>query len=801
MESLENGSGMTEERLPLIALRGICLFPEMTMSFDVERRQSVAALEAAAQGSRQVLLLSQRDILKEFPGPEDVYSVGVVGLLRQYIRVQDGMRVVVQGLRRVRTLSVELDGEYGTATVVPLENAPVKFSPRLEALMRDAVSLYDEYTTMCDSPMPEAIIALSVKNDPGYTADYIAQNLRLPYTFKQELLEIADPTARLHRVCLLLQREMEVQSVERELNEKLRERMVQHQRENILREQLHIIQDELGEDEYSEIDEYRAKIEELHLTDREIEEKLYKEVARLARQPFNSAEATVIRNYLDAVIALPWNSSTKERLDIGAARRALDRDHYGLTKIKDRIIEFLAVRKMAPEVKGGILCLVGPPGVGKTSIALSIAGAMNRKLARMSLGGVHDEADIRGHRKTYIGAMPGRIMTAITQSGSRNPLLVLDEIDKLGGDYRGDPASALLEALDPEQNTAFRDHFLEIPFDLSEVMFVTTANTTDTIPRPLLDRMEVIEISSYTDEEKLQIAKNHLLPKQRKKHGLDARKLKIGDDALREIISGWTRESGVRQLERELAAICRKTDVMIVSGEVKSLTVTSAKLESLLGVRKYKPEKLAGKDSVGVVNGLAWTSVGGEILEVEVSCVEGSGKLELTGNLGEVMKESAQAALSYIRSRAGVLGIDREFYKNKDIHIHFPEGAVPKDGPSAGITIAIAVISALTGKPVRRDLAMTGEITLTGRILPIGGLKEKTMAAYRYGVKTVIIPSENEPDLEEIDQSVRRSLNFVTTSRLDDVLSVALPVQEAAQEEPRGKRGAGKKSDVSAIRQ
>ncbi|MGM9522054.1 MAG: endopeptidase La [Oscillospiraceae bacterium] len=776
------------ETLPLIPLRGISVFPEMTMSFDVERKQSVEALNAAIDGNRRIFLSAQKDVLKEYPDKDNVYDFGVVGILRQFLRTQDGgMRVMIEGQFRAKAILFDFGGKYATAEVasVPAEKADA--TPDTEALMRNTIGVYEEYLSLSGNSIPETLIGLAVRNDPGYTADYIAQNVHFNYSQKQEILEIIDPLERLKAVDMMLQREIEVLTIERDINDKLREQLMHNQRENILREQMRIIQSELGDDESSEIEDYRMKILALELGD-EIENKLLKETDRLAKQPFGSAEGSVIRGYLDAVLALPWHESTKERLDIAAARKILDKDHFGLDKVKERIVEFLAVRQMAPDIKGGILCLVGPPGVGKTSVAISIAKAMNRKLARMSLGGIHDEAEIRGHRKTYIGAMPGRIMTAITQSGSRNPLLLLDEIDKLGSDYKGDPASALLEALDPEQNSSFRDHFLEVPFDLSEVMFITTANTTDTIPRPLLDRMEIIELTSYTDEEKLQIAKNYLLPKQRKKHGLDARRLKIGDDVMRDIISGYTRESGVRQLERELAAICRKTDTKIASGEIKAMTVTADKLESLLGVRRFKPEQLSGKDQVGVVNGLAWTSVGGEILEVEAGVLDGSGKLELTGNLGDVMKESAQAAVSYIRSRCDRLGIDREFYKNKDIHIHFPEGAIPKDGPSAGITIAIAVISALTGVPVRRDVAMTGEITLTGRILPIGGLKEKTMAAMRFGVKTVIIPSDNERDLEDIDQTVRRCLNFVTASRLDDVLDVALVFPENSAECPESKK-------------
>ena len=495
----------------------------------------------------------------------------------------------------------------------------------------------------------------------------------------------------------------------------------------------------------------------------------------MAKQPFGSAEGAVLRNYLDAVLELPWNKRTRERVDIQVARKILDEDHFGLEKVKERILEVLAVKQMAPELPSQIICLVGPPGVGKTSIAYSIARCLNRNMARISLGGVHDEAEIRGHRKTYVGAMPGRIMTALTQAGSRNALLLLDEVDKMGADYRGDPSSALLEVLDGEQNGTYRDHYMEVPFDLSECMFITTANTTDTIPRPLLDRMEVIELGSYTDEEKRMIAKNHLLPKQMKKHGLRKSQLRITDDALGEIITCYTRESGVRNLERRLGALCRKADMRLVEENgPKRITVSGSNLEEFLGVRRYLPDRLPPADPVGLVTGLAWTSVGGETLEVEVNVMEGSGKLELTGNLGDVMKESAHAALSYIRSRAEVLGIPSDFYKNRDIHVHFPEGAIPKDGPSAGVTVCTAMVSALTGTPVRRDIAMTGEISIRGRVLPIGGLKEKTMAALRHGVQTVVIPQANQRDLEEIDQTVRKSLNFITAEHVDTVLEAAL---------------------------
>ncbi len=765
------------ENLPMLALRALSVFPSMLLNFDVERPISVAALNAAAEGERRIFLLAQKDITKETPAEGDLYKVGTICYIKQLLRIPGGgIKVLVEGVQRATLKRIISDRKYFFAEVEPIfEAPPEKITPRTEALIRKTVGLFDTYATLLGSIAREAVIALYAATEPGYIADFIAQNMYLKPEKKQRILETVSPIKRLELVCDILLREIEVIEIEHQLDERLRGRLERQQRDHVLREQLRIIQAELGEtgDSFSEYEEYRSKIFALKL-EPEIEKKLLKELDRLEKQQYGSSEAAVLRNYLDICLELPWNNVSKERLDVKAARKILDNDHYGLDKVKERIIDFLSVKQLTKQPTGTILCLVGPPGVGKTSIAISIAKALNRKLARIALGGIHDEAEIRGHRKTYVGAMPGRIISAISQAGTRNPLMLLDEIDKLGSDYRGDPASALLEALDPEQNTNFRDHFLEIPFNLSDVMFITTANTTSTIPRPLLDRMEVIELTSYTDMEKLEIAKRHLIPKQRRKHGLTQKQLKITDDAVLEIISGWTRESGVRLLEREIAAICRKTASKIVMGDVKSVTVNTGMLEAFLGVRKYKPENISGKDEIGLVRGLAWTSMGGETLEVEVNVLDGSGKLELTGNLGEVMKESAHAAVSYIRSRAAKLGIDPEFYKKYDIHIHFPEGAVPKDGPSAGITIAIAVISALTGAPVRRDLAMTGEITLRGRIMPIGGLKEKTMAAMRSGIKTVIIPADNLPDLEEIDQTVRRALHFVTAEHIDNILDVAL---------------------------
>lgn len=764
------------EEMPVMAIRGMTAFPNMVINLDVERPASLKALKAASDGDRRVFLTAQKDILSENPSDEDLYQIGTICTLRQVLKTPNGgMRVMIEGKYRAKLIKTAHKNDVLCAEVAILYvPEPKKITPRMDAIIRKAVELYEQFCHSMGNSIPETLVSLAISENPGYIADYIAQNALVKHTEKQTVLETLDPIKRLQMVNTMLSREIEVLGIEQGINEKLHDQLARIHRDNILKEQMRVIQSELGmDDSDSEIDDYRMKILDLKLSD-ENEKRLMKEVDRLSKQSYGSSEASLIRSYLDLCIELPWNKRTKERVDIKSARKMLDNDHFGLDKVKERIIEFLAVKQLAPDIKGNIICLVGPPGVGKTSIAISIAGALNRKLARLSLGGVHDEAEIRGHRKTYVGAMPGRIISAINQSGSSNPLLLLDEIDKLGKDYRGDPASALLEALDPEQNSSFRDHYLELPFDLSEVMFITTANNISTIPAPLLDRMEVIELSSYTDEEKLGIAKRHLFPKQRKRHGLNARQLKITDNGIRELIVSYTRESGVRQMEREFATICRKTAAKIASEELKSVTVTPANIETYLGIKKFKPDRLARSNRVGIVKGLAWTSVGGEILEVEVNVLDGTGKLELTGNLGDVMKESAHAAVSYIRSRANALNIDPEFYKKKDIHIHFPEGAVPKDGPSAGITMAIAVISALTGVPAKSDVAMTGEITLSGRILPIGGLKEKTMAALRNGIKTVIIPADNESDLEEIDSVVRRSLSFVTTEHLDTALDTAL---------------------------
>lgn len=765
------------EKLPMIALRGLTMFPDVILTFDVEREPSLRALEMSVIGNRDIFLVAQKNVAVDVPEEKDMYSVGVVCRVKQQIRQPQSSirRVTVEGLYRARAEHMVLTGRAYTADVTPLPDKEERVSEdRIVALVRSCFSMYHDYLSENPEAMTEQLISVLSVNEPGGVANHIAHNVNMNYDEKQSLLEELYPSRRLVRLGKILRRELNILQLERELADATQEQMNQNQREYYLREEMKIIQAELGEDgQTDDIGEYRRKISALAAPD-EIKEKLNKELSRLMKQPFGSSEAAVLRGYLDTCLELPWGKKTTETIDLEKARKLLDDEHFGLEKVKDRVIEYLAVKKLSPNIKGGLICLVGPPGTGKTSIAMSIAKAVNRKLVRVSLGGVHDEAEIRGHRKTYIGSMPGRIINGIIQAKSCNPLMVLDEIDKLGSDYRGDPSAALLEALDGEQNSTFRDNFLEIPFDLSEVFFIITANTLDTIPRALLDRMEIIQLASYTDEEKLQIAKRHLLPKQRKKHGLRANQLRVSDEALREIIRSYTRESGVRTLEREIARLCRRAACDIAEEKCKGVSVKAGGLEPLMGPAKFKPEHLRVRDEVGLVRGLAYTSVGGEVLDVEVAVVDGSGRLELTGNLGDVMKESARAAMTYIRSRAGVLGIEHDFYKTKDIHIHFPEGAVPKDGPSAGITVTIALISALTGAPVRHDVAMTGEITLRGRVLPIGGLREKTMAAMRAGVKTVIIPADNEADLENIDQTVRRALEFVPTDHVDKVLDVAL---------------------------
>ena len=761
--------------LPVLALRGLTVFPDLTLSFDVEREISIYALDCAMEADRRIFLVTQREIGVMQPQEEDLYEVGTVCHILQIIKTSDSsVRVVVQGESRARIRRLWQLKPFLQANVELLEeDFPGKFTNRTEALLRQTYAIFGEYKELVNNIPDEIVSSILDCRDPGKVADTLAQQITLHHDDRQTILEQLHPIKRLQKMNELLAHEVDVISLEMQMDQKMRQRVAQVQKDMILREQVKVLQHELGEDGDEEIDEYTESVKALHLSE-EVEKKLLKEVNRLAKQPYGSAEASLIRNYLDVCLEMPWNRQTRDRADVAKAKALLDREHFGLDKVKERILELIAVRQINPDAKGKILCLVGPPGVGKTSIAISVAKAMNRKLSRLSLGGVRDEADIRGHRKTYIGAMPGRIVDAMIRSGSMNPLLVLDEIDKLSSDMRGDPASALLEVLDSEQNYAFRDHFLEIPVDLSRVMFITTANTTDTIPRPLLDRMEVIELNSYTDEEKVEIAKRHLLPKQLKEHGLKKSQLRLSDDALRKMIAAYTRESGVRVLERQIGRLCRKAAMQLVQGDVKRVSITDKNLKDFLGVERYTESVHITKDEIGVVNGLAWTEVGGEILEVEVNVMDGSGKLELTGNLGTVMQESAKTALSCLRSRSQALGIERDFYQTKDIHIHFPEGAVPKDGPSAGIAITTAMLSALTGRKVRGDVAMTGEVTLRGRVLPIGGLKEKTMAALRNGVKTVIIPKENEKDLEEIDRTVRSKLQFIGVETVDAVFAAAL---------------------------
>ena len=763
-------------KMPILALRGLAVFPEQTVHFDVGREKSVRALEAAMKADQTLFLIPQKDLLVDDPKLKDLYAIGTVAKVKQVLKTQgENLRILVTGVCRGKITELQQSEPYLEGMVEAVSPSKTTDNVRAHALRREAVSLYGLYLQMSEHPAQAIQLRMMASEDTGFIADAIAQNSGIDFPDKAKMLCQLNPVKRLETALRLLSQEVEMLRLESDIQEKTRSALDQNQRDYYIREQIKVLQDELGEaDEASEFENYIQSIKNLHLSE-ELEKKLLKDVDRLKKQPFGSSEGAVLRNYLDTVLDLPWNQKTKERVDVAAAKKILEHDHFGLEKVKERILETIAVRQMAPEMPPQILCLVGPPGVGKTSISYSIARSLNRKMARISLGGVHDEADIRGHRKTYVGAMPGRIMAAMAQAGSANPVLLLDEIDKMGSDYRGDPSAALLEVLDAEQNHTYRDHYLEIPFDLSDVMFITTANTLDTVPRPLLDRMEIIELGSYTDEEKLMIAKNHLIPKQLKKHGLKKQQLRISDDAIREIISCYTRESGVRNLERAIGEICRKTDMQLISKEEsKRISVTGSNLETFLGVRKYLPDRLPCTDEVGLVTGLAWTSVGGETLEVEVNVMDGSGKLELTGNLGDVMKESAHAALSYIRSNAQKLGVAPDFYKTKDIHVHFPEGAVPKDGPSAGVTVCTAMVSALTGVSVRRDVAMTGEISLRGRVMRIGGLKEKTMAALRHGVRTVIIPKDNERDLEEIDQTVRRQLNFISAQTVDTVLEAAL---------------------------
>ena len=783
-------------RLPVLPLRGLTAFPHMIIHFDVGRMMSIRALEASMKNGQLIFLTAQRELKTSTPAPGDLYQMGTVCMVRQILRLPgDNIRVLVEGRARALahqfTMPEEEDGCI-YAEVEELEDFVYGVTERrAQALVRTAQERFAEYAQNSPRISPDVELTVAEGGDPGWLAEYIAQNLPVEVDAKQENLEELN-------VIRLLGEETEILKIENEIHDELKTQMDKNQREYYLREQIKVIQTELGEqDTAAEAETYRKRVLDLHLP-QECEDKLIKEVDRFAKLGGSNAEQGVVRTYLDTVLDLPWNKKSEERLDLAEAQAILDRDHYGLKKVKERIMEFLAVKTLAPGLKGQVLCLVGPPGVGKTSIAKSVAEAMGRNYARMSLGGVRDEADIRGHRKTYIGAMPGRIIDALRRAGTSNPLILLDEIDKMGNDFRGDPASAMLEVLDTEQNVAFRDHYIELPFDLSDVLFLTTANDLSTVPRPLLDRMEVIELSSYTEEEKRQIALHHLLPKQMKKHGLEKGQLVLSEKMLGAVITGYTREAGVRRLEQLLAKLCRKAAKHIADGG-KRLTVTEKNMEELLGVAPYKDDVVSKKDEVGIVNGLAWTSVGGEMLEVEVAVVPGTGKIEVTGNLGTVMQESAKAAVTFVRSRAESLSIDPMFYKDNDLHIHFPEAAVPKDGPSAGVTITTALVSALTEAPVRHDVAMTGEVTLRGRVLPIGGLREKTMAAYRAGIKTVVIPKDNVADLQDIEPVVRETLHFVPAAHMDTVMETAIDFARRPKKRRKSPRSAAaRQTDTTA---
>lgn len=762
------------KQMPMLALRGLVLFPGEMLHFDVGRTKSIAALNQAMADDQTIFLVAQRNLRDDDPAKEDLYEIGCVAKVKQILKLPgDAIRVVVEGEYRAVLINLLSDdpslfAEVGECSIVKSKARAAYCA----ALIRHVQSLFSEYAGMVSKLPPDVGMGVISAEEPGFLADYIISNISLPIDDKQTALEMMNPIVRLEFVAELLTKECEILALDVEIGEKVKNQMEDNQREYYLREQLKAISEELtdGDSPQEEAARYRGKINTMKAS-AEIKDKLRKEVDKLYKMPGGSHEATVVRGYLDTCLELPWGVFTKDKIDIEKAKKQLNKDHYGMEKVKTRILEMLSVYQLAPKISGQIICLVGPPGVGKTSIARSIAACMGRKFARVSLGGVHDEADIRGHRKTYIGAMPGRIISAVKQACSSNSLILLDEVDKLGSDFRGDPASALLEALDGEQNDTFRDHYIELPFDLSHTLFLTTANSLDTIPSPLLDRMEVISLSSYTREDKFQIAKRHLIRKQLKRHGLTASTCKIADDAVYRLVDCYTRESGVRKLEREIASLCRKAAKLIVSGGRLKVMIKASDLHELLGPARYKTEEILPIDEIGVVNGLAWTTVGGEIMQLEVAALEGTGKVVLTGSLGDVMKESAQTAVSFVRSRAKDLSVPADFYTKKDIHIHATEAAVPKDGPSAGVAITTALVSALTGIAIRRDVAMTGEVTLRGRVLPIGGLKEKTMAAYRAGVKTVFIPDDNGPDLAEIDPVVKNAINFVKVS---DVWSVIL---------------------------
>ena len=788
--------------LPTIALRGLVVFPNNLVHFEVGREKSIAAVEWAMANNSNVFLVAQKSMDTTEPQQADLFSYGVVAEVKQVLRVSgDLVKVLVEGKYRAKLSALDASGDFLLSEVrpAPVRTGKADDAVETEALLRALKAGFDEYLGMNPRLGKDVVFAIVSSDDPAFLSEYMPANLLFRYEDKQAVMDEGTLNGRLKKLIEMLRRECQVMKIEKEIAEKVNESMDKNQRDYYLHEQLHIISDELGEgdDTHAEADEYRRRITGLHLAE-DSEKKLLKEVDRLAKMQGSNQEATVIRTYLDTCLDLPWNTFTVDDLDISRAQQILDRDHYGLKKVKDRILETLAVRKLAPDVKAQIICLVGPPGVGKTSIARSIAESLGRKYVRISLGGVRDEAEIRGHRRTYIGAMPGKIITAMISAKSANPLMLLDEIDKLAGDFRGDPAAALLEALDPEQNSTFNDHFIDIPFDLSHVLFITTANDLGSIPGPLRDRMDVIELPSYTRVEKYNIARKHLLPKQLKACGLTG-KVTLSQSALYGIIDGYTREAGVRNLERTLTSVLRKCARKIAAGEVESVSVTGTMLEQLLGPRFVKPDFLNRTNAVGIANGLAWTSVGGETLPIEVQVMDnGSGKITVTGSLGDVMKESAQLAVTWVRVHAAEYGIDPEKLKKCDLHIHAPEGAVPKDGPSAGVTLTTALVSCLSGIPVRGDVAMTGEITLHGNVLPIGGLREKSMAAYREGMKTVLIPKDNEPDLYEVDDEVKKNLTFLPMQSLTQVLNAALLKPQNAKKAKAPSRTHAKKKAADA---
>ncbi len=788
---------MTKNKiLPSISLRGLVVFPSMVLHFDVGRERSVNALKAATEKNSLIFLVAQKDPSVSDPEISDLYEVGVVAEVRQLLTTPDGStRVLVEGLYRAKRVNTVSRTDYLKFEVKKLSSRGAALTDTTQTAAKRALKeAFVDYAQVTPKMPRELYDSIVGEEDCAKLFEKVVFNVVLRVEDKQKLLETNGTLKRIMSLISMLRNELEIIETEMDIQEQVREQVDKNQREYYLREQLRIISRQLGDGDnpQEEVDRYIEKITAIGLPE-DSEEKLIKEAEKLTKMSYTSQEAGVIRSYLDTVLELPWNVKTKDKLDIKRVQKQLDKDHYGLKKVKERITETIAVRALAPDIKGQIICLYGPPGVGKTSIGRSIATALGRNYARISLGGVHDEAEIRGHRKTYVGSMPGRVITALKQAKSMNPVILLDEIDKMGSDYKGDPSSAMLEVLDAEQNNAFVDHYLEIPVDLSDVLFITTANSLDTIPAPLLDRMEIIELNSYTREEKFNIAKKHLLPKQLEKHGEKSATVKVNDAALYSIIDFYTREAGVRKLERRIAEICRKSAKQLVSGDTAKVNVTDKNITDFLGVKKYLPEHLAAQDEVGLVNGLAWTSVGGTMLPLEVLVLDGTGKTEFTGSLGDVMKESAKIAVSLTRALATKYNIDTEFYKNKDIHVHAPEGAVPKDGPSAGVTLTTALVSALSGIPVRRDVAMTGEITLRGKVLAIGGLKEKTMAAYRAGIKTVCIPKENEPDIDELDDVVKQNIRFVVAEDISTVLDAALAVPNVSPK----KKGSMKKKTIN----